>query len=105
MSDNNVVWRGELFKKLLFEGLDERMDELAEAIADTAKSLAPVDTGALRESIEWIKEGDERFIGAGVPYAAYVEYGTSTTQARPFLRPAVLAAIQAARAIFSKEIM
>ncbi|MHB1001279.1 MAG: HK97-gp10 family putative phage morphogenesis protein [Armatimonadota bacterium] len=101
----NVEWRGELFKRLLFTGLDERMDEVAQAIADEAKSLAPVRTGALRDSIEWIKIGDERFVGAGVPYAMQVEYGTSRSQAQPFLRPAIVSAVNAIRAILSKEVV
>jgi HK97 gp10 family phage protein len=82
--------------------LPRRIDELrvvalnqwAEDLAKTAKELAPVRTGALRESIEtnvnersgkaWvqIKPGKTR------DYAYYVEKGTSKMEDQPFLGPA-----------------
>lgn len=61
-------------------------------IADIAKQLVPVDTGALRQSIGSVPESSEKVIvGAGngpVDYAAHVEYGTSRSAAQPFLTPA-----------------
>lgn len=61
-------------------------------IADLAKQLVPVDTGALRQSIGAVPVSSEKVIvGAGngaVDYAAHVEYGTSTQAAQPFLTPA-----------------
>src|SRR5690349_10588051 len=81
-------------------------------IEDAAKGYAPVDTGALRDSItSTVEETDKTVVGyvsVGVPYAEYQEYGTgirgssgpgagpgpySTTWmghvAHPFMRPAV----------------
>ncbi len=55
-----------------------------------AKRRAPVDTGALRSSIQ------SRFptkltgeVTVGVNYAIYVEYGTYKMRAQPFLAPAL----------------
>lgn len=59
-----------------------------------AKALAPVDTGALKNSISTDLEGDGRNasmtaeIGPTVDYAIFQEYGTSRTAPQPFMRPA-----------------
>ena len=55
-----------------------------------AKSLCPVDTGRLRNSITNQVDMSEQavYIGTNVEYAPYVELGTSRMPARPFLRPA-----------------
>ncbi|KJK55643.1 HK97 gp10 family phage protein [Saccharothrix sp. ST-888] len=55
--------------------------QVAEDMVNTAKSLAPVDTGRLRSSIQAVPEGG-RFtfritIGTNVTYASDVEYGTA----------------------------
>lgn len=69
------------------------VDEIAEAVAEEARHLAPVDTGLLAASIkveqETLDGNPGAVIVAGVPYAAYVEVGTSDTPAQPFLRPAI----------------
>lgn len=58
-----------------------------------AKSLAPVDTGALRSSIaSTISGGGSTITGEvqpGVNYAIYQEMGTSRMAAQPFLFPAL----------------
>jgi len=60
-----------------------------------AKRLCPVDTGRLRSSITWRADSDAQgisvVIGTNVEYAVYVEVGTSTQAARPYLRPALQA--------------
>ena len=55
-----------------------------------AKSLCPVDTGRLRNSITNQVDMSEQavYVGTHVEYAAYVERGTSRMPSRPFLRPA-----------------
>lgn len=57
---------------------------LAEEVAAVARSLAPVDTGRLRESIT----ADAEHVSTDVGYAPFVEYGTSVDPAQPFMRPA-----------------
>lgn len=63
---------------------------VADRIAATARSYAPVATGALRASIEArsIAAGKTAEVVAGVEYAAYVEYGTYKMAAQPYLTPA-----------------
>lgn len=62
-------------------------------VEGTAKMTAPVDTGALRNSItsnsETTSTGAEASIGSSLEYAAYVELGTSRNQAQPYLHPAL----------------
>lgn len=71
--------------------IDRGARNAALAIADLAEQLAPVDTGALRESIR-VEEGSRPAsyeIVAGMPYAIFVELGTQKAPAQPFLTPAL----------------
>lgn len=54
-----------------------------------AKELCPVDTGRLRNSITHAIDAGEKavYIGTNVEYAPYIELGTSTRAAQPFLLP------------------
>ena len=60
-----------------------------------AQAGVPVDTGRLQASItqKVSRETSKGFQGIvsakGVPYMAYIEYGTSRMAARPFMRPAI----------------
>jgi HK97 gp10 family phage protein len=67
-----------------------------EAIYNSAKALAPVDTGLLRRSIkaEVIKTPNSvsGVVGISlleVPYAVHQEFGTWKMKAQPYLRPAL----------------
>lgn len=62
------------------------------AVQQRAQSAAPVATGALARSIKAEATGNEITVGSSVPYAAFQEYGTVTTPASPYLRPALEAA-------------
>jgi HK97 gp10 family phage protein len=64
------------------------VQETAENIRDEARASAPVQTGALKNSIEARMEGSTAEVSAGVDYAPFVEYGTSNMAARPFMFPA-----------------
>ena len=58
--------------------LEQRMDRVAE----TARSIAPVDTGRYKASIHRVPEpgpDGEMSVEANVPYAIYVEHGTRQT--------------------------
>lgn len=62
------------------------------AIASTAAQNAPVDTGALRNSIlsESQMDGDMTFtVQDGVEYGIFQELGTHKMAAQPFLIPAI----------------
>ena len=55
-----------------------------------AKTLAPVDTGNLRNSITTdARQGDlVAVVEATASYSAYIEWGTSKMRPQPFMRPA-----------------
>jgi HK97 gp10 family phage protein len=59
--------------------------EWSRKVADDMRSLAPVLTGELRDSIRETSDGVE--VGAG--YGVYVEKGTATNAPQPFAAPAV----------------
>ena len=86
----------------LSRALDEALEEIAEKIRDDAKSLVPVDTGALKKSIRIEKKeklqvsivaGGGGVInprtGREVDYAGYVEFGTSHMSPQPYMQPAL----------------
>ena len=60
-------------------------------VRDDAKSLAPVDTGELRDSIVVINatKTDSGAVVARADHASYVEFGTTKMAAQPFLFPAL----------------
>lgn len=62
----------------------EGQEQLAEDVEGAAKAGAPVDTGALRDSITH----DHERVYTDLYYAPFVEYGTATNGPQPFLRPA-----------------
>lgn len=75
--------------------LNAALKETADDVADLAQQLAPVDTGALRDSKDVRADGDGWIVsfGRGLPdiRAIAQEYGTSEMAAQPFLTPAVAA--------------
>ena len=69
--------------------MHESLRAWAENVKTEAQRTVPVRTGYLRSTIyartrEWNTE-----VGAEATYAADVEFGTRTAQAKPFLNPAV----------------
>lgn len=60
---------------------------------DIARRLAPVDTGELRDSINYAvmdhEYGWQVLVYASAPYALFVEFGTRRSPMQPFLRPAL----------------
>lgn len=77
----------------LLSAQDDGAEEIAQALAAKERELVPVDTGALRASIEVFGAGGsgQRTVSAGqsLGYAPDVEYGTANTPAQPFVTPAV----------------
>ena len=75
---------------------------VAQEIAKEAASLAPVDTGRLRDSIRITPTGfDSVTIGSDLGYANFVEQGTSRMKAEPYLAPALLDAIDKYPTLFA----
>lgn len=112
----------------LLAALQPAADLAAELIADEARRLAPVDTGALAASIEAQPaqvDGDRVSVKivAAVPYATYVEYGTGIAgqtsagagpgpyspnwpgmRAQPYMRPAIDSTRQDAMSLMGREL-
>lgn len=64
--------------------------DFARGATASAKARCPVDTGALKASIQHKKVGERHHqIRVGQFYGAYVEYGTRHMAAQPYLRPAI----------------
>lgn len=80
---------------------DAAQARLADDVAELARQAVPVDTGVLQESIE--TDGERVF--TDVAYAGFVEYGTSSTPAQPFMRPAADTVNPEASELVAKAIM
>lgn len=71
--------------------VEQQTQTTAEAIAATARELAPVASGRLRDSIQAVRaSGGFYKVGTDVPYAAAKELGLRNSPAKPFLFPAYL---------------
>ena len=75
----------------------DQVNAAANAVCESAKALAPVETGRLRNSIRVRAEGGQAYVFTDCEYAAAVEFGTSRRSARPFLTAAVWTAEGAKR--------
>jgi HK97 gp10 family phage protein len=74
------------------EAVQATLKRAAEEAIQGAQSDVPVDTGALRDSIRIMEQGENYIVvGAGddadLKYAAYVEFGTSKMVAQPYMGP------------------
>lgn len=84
----------EKWNNTVMDAMEQRLNagarQAAEAVADEARKQCPVDSGRLRESIDTARAGNGHYVvSADAPYAAVVEFGTSRTEPRPFLRSAL----------------
>lgn len=79
-------------KKAIPEAAEETVKTACLSIEKDAKSIVPVDTGALRDSINTKieKNGDDitGIVSTNQYYAGYVEHGTSKMAAKPYMKPA-----------------
>ena len=79
-----------LAKFLRFQAEAEIGEKVAEragaqvVVADMRKR-APVDTGALRDSITVSEVEEGAQVSASVPYARFVQFGTRYMEAQPFI--------------------
>jgi hypothetical protein len=93
------------------EGVEALVAKYAALIVEEARRLAPVDTGALRESIAATLDGmaAEIIAGEGLPdiRAVAMEYGNARVAAHPYLRPSVeryaAAFIEEVAAVFAER--
>ena len=75
----------------------EGCDAFLDTFFDIAYDLCPIDTGELISSIDGFTDGEGVEVYADADYAQYVEYGTSKMEAQPYFRPAIAAALEAAK--------
>ena len=68
---------------------EESLDLLGEMAVQKAKTYAPVRTGALRESIHFIRRGFEVLLRSRVFYAGFQEFGTRFIAPRLFITRAL----------------
>jgi HK97 gp10 family phage protein len=57
----------------------------AQVVAADMRNRAPVDTGALRNSVTVSAEGEGAKVAVMVPYARFVQFGTRYMEAQPFI--------------------
>jgi HK97 gp10 family phage protein len=77
-------------------GIIQRLESVGETIEneigkalDAAKEAAPEDSGELRDSARVASDGQMAWaFGFTAPHAPFVELGTASTDAQPFLLPA-----------------
>jgi len=86
---------GALVKKVarIQKGIADAPQKAAEAWVEQdfkpyAQSIAPVDTGEFRDSIDGRVTPSSVTVFAAAPHARYVEEGTSTHAAQPTVKPA-----------------
>lgn len=73
--------------KLMLDGaIKKALTECGEYARNVAVTVVPVDTGNLKNSIEYQVTDRTMALGSAVEYAPYVELGTSKVGKRPFLR-------------------
>ena len=89
------------FRELEKEGIT-LLKKIAIDVQDTAKGLAPVRTGALRDSITASVETESltAIIGSDLDYAIFVELGTRKQAPQPYLRQALSSSTTEIQGIF-----
>ena len=82
-----------LDRKAPVRAVDPGIAKIAAGIQSDAQARTPVDTGRLRSGWRVKKDRDGRYtVTNAVPYARFVEHGTSDTPPHPMLAPATMAA-------------
>jgi HK97 gp10 family phage protein len=94
------------------QGLKRRSERNLKSVADVVKSAseqrAPVgETGRLKRGFKITQQarfdGFECTVVNTVPYAGFVEFGTSRTRPQPFMRPAIAQARSRAEPILRRN--
>lgn len=86
------------YKKDVLKALKEAESKALEIIGETARTgvvdkiteNGQVDTGFMRNSVDYDNQGDKVLIGAAAFYSLYVDQGTSRQKGKEFLKPGVI---------------
>lgn len=71
LTDNSLDFKG-----LFGDALNRALERVGSECEGIAKDLAPVDDGALRNSITHVVQNNAAYIGTNIEYGAYQELGT-----------------------------
>ena len=86
-----INWNGPAFVAQVLNNLQFAFQQISDDALEYMRDKVPVDTGALRDScfvnINVVGSRIQLQIGATEHYAVYVELGTSSHAARPYIRP------------------
>ncbi len=80
------------------------LEEWAAEVLDVARTVVPIRTGRLLASLQYEVDDAALLVtfSSAVPYASFVEKGTSRMSAEPFFLPAILASIGEVQARFDE---
>ena len=67
--------------------VDKRLSDFAISAADSVRSVAPEDTGNLKDNITYTIKKSEIEVESKAPYSGAVEYGTRQIRPNPFFFP------------------
>jgi hypothetical protein len=81
------------------------VNTLGEDVLSQARSLVPVLTGTLRDSLTFESDGPVGRVFTDVVYAGQVEYGGAHNPPEPYLRPAADTANTEAAALAAKAVI
>jgi HK97 gp10 family phage protein len=95
--EENEQWFNEYLK-----AVDEALTKAAIFVQNEARSLAPVDSGNLKESIDYEVEESKAIVKTDVEYAIFQEYGTKKMSSHPFMRPALFGNQSAIESIIAR---
>lgn len=87
-------WHGDEFSREVRQRANDELTKLGNFLVDRMKQLAPVDTGFLRDSIEYEHRPEQLMIvvRVGPGYGIYQEFGTRFIKPHPYIRPALFEA-------------
>ena len=109
---SSISWDGakitDSLNRMQSNGLSQAVEatllKIAEQAIEIAKSIVPVDTGRLRDSIRILEQGQNYVvIGSDVEYAIAIEFGTYKMAAQPYLGPAGDAVVSQFQEVFAPE--
>lgn len=68
---------------------DDALAQVGERTVKRAKELAAVDTGEMRDKINYEIDRGVLYVKADADHSSFVEYGTVKMAAQPFMTPAI----------------
>lgn len=103
-----INWNGPEVVAQVLNAIENGLRNLSDNALAYMQGIVPVDTGALRESCYVVVDAESNrirvVIGASQYYAVYVELGTSSHSAQPFIRPTYDYVVQNLHRILSSEV-